>query len=98
MLFPNWKKNNRKIFAMSVKNEFIAELKLESAQTKKMLERVPLEKKDWKPHEKSMTVGRLATHIAENIGWISKILHLPEHDFAAVKFAPHTAASTEELL
>ena len=53
---------------MAIKDSFIAELKHESSLTKKMLERVPLDKKDWKPHEKSMTLGRLATHIAENSG------------------------------
>ena len=51
---------------MAIKDAFIAELKHEASLTKKMLERVPLEKADWKPHEKSMSLGRLATHIAEN--------------------------------
>ena len=50
---------------MSVKTALLAELKYESSLTKKMLERVPLDKKEWKPHEKSMTLGRLATHVAE---------------------------------
>lgn len=35
---------------MAINDAFIAELKHESAMTKKMLERVPLDKKDWKPH------------------------------------------------
>ena len=42
---------------MAIKEAFIAELKYESLLTKKMLEQVPLDKKDWKPHEKSMTLG-----------------------------------------
>ena len=83
---------------MAVKDAFIAELKYESELTKKMLERVPLEKADWKPHEKSMTVGRLATHIAENVKWISEIINIDDFDFATKSFKSYTAASTDELL
>jgi uncharacterized damage-inducible protein DinB len=83
---------------MAIKDEFIAELKHESILTKKMLERVPLDKKEWKPHEKSMTVGRLATHIAENTKWIVNILTNDAFDFGANFKPPYTASSTEELL
>ena len=83
---------------MPVKDAFIAELKHESALTKKMLERVPLEKADWKPHEKSMTIGRLATHIAENVKWISDIIHIDDFDFATKSFKSYSAASSDELL
>jgi uncharacterized damage-inducible protein DinB len=83
---------------MAIKDAFIAELKHESSLTKKILEKVPMDKKDWKPHEKSMTVGRLATHIAENVKWISTIRHIDDFDFATRQFKPYTAASTEELL
>lgn len=37
---------------MPLRDSFIAELKQESALTKKILERVPFDKKDWRPHEK----------------------------------------------
>ncbi len=37
---------------MAIKDAFIAELKYEAALTKKILERVPIDQKDWKPHEK----------------------------------------------
>ena len=83
---------------MAVKVAFIAELKHESSLTKKMLERVPLEKAGWKPHEKSMTLGRLATHIAENFRWISDIKNIDDFDFAANPFKSYTAASQEELI
>ena len=83
---------------MPVKNAFIAELKHESALTQKMLERVPLDKKDWKPHEKSMTLGRLATHISHVPHWISDIILIDDFDFAAQSFQTNTAASQEELL
>ena len=84
---------------MATKDAFIAELKYESSLTKKMLERVPLEKKEWKPHEKSMTLGRLATHIAEITHWISDIVNVDDYDFAKdFNFNPRTVSSTEELL
>jgi uncharacterized damage-inducible protein DinB len=82
---------------MAIKDAFIAELKHESALTKKMLERVPLDKKDWKPHEKSMTLGRLATHVAEIPHWASDIIHIDEYDFQK-NYTPGKTASTQEEL
>lgn len=83
---------------MAIKDAFIAELKYESSLTKKMLERVPLDKKEWKPHDKSMSLGRLATHVAEIPHWISRIITVDDWDFAVRGFSSHTAATTEELL
>jgi uncharacterized damage-inducible protein DinB len=84
---------------MATKDAFIAELKHETSLTKKMLVKVPLDKKDWKPHEKSMTVGRLATHVAQVTHWISDIRHIDDFDFMKdFNLKPLTAASTEELL
>ena len=83
---------------MATNDSFIGELKHESALTKKMLERVPVDKKDWRPHEKSMSIGRLATHIAEVSHWITDILSADEFDFATRTFKSHTASSQEELL
>lgn len=84
---------------MTTKDAFIAELKHEASLTRKMLEKVPVEKKDWKPHEKSMSLGRLATHIAETIKWISNIRHIDDFDFAKdFNFKQHVAASQDELL
>jgi len=83
---------------MSFRTSFIGELKNESINTKKMLEKVPLERADWKPHEKSMSIGRLATHIAETSHWIYVILENNEFNFANGSFKPHVASSTVELL
>jgi uncharacterized damage-inducible protein DinB len=82
---------------MPVKDAFIAELKHESTLTKKMLEKVPMDKKDWRPHEKSMTLGRLATHIAEIPHWASDIIHIDEYDFLK-HYKPGQAPSTQEEL
>ena len=82
---------------MSLKEAFIAELKHESSLTKKMLERVPFDKQDWKPHEKSMTLGRLATHVAEIPHWISDIINIDEFDFQQ-HYKPNKTSSQEELM
>ncbi len=82
---------------MSLKDAFIAELQRESVNTKKMLERVPYDKQDWKPHEKSMTLGRLAVHVAEIPHWISDIINIDAFDFLQ-HYHPNKAASTEELI
>jgi len=83
---------------MAIKDAFIGELKHESTLTKKILERVPIDKKDWKPHEKSMTLGRLATHVAEISHWVSRVVTMDEFDFLVQGFSSHTAASQEELM
>jgi len=83
---------------MAIKDALIAELKYESSLTKKMLERVPLDKKDWKPHERSMSLGRLATHVAEIPHWISRIITIDDFDFFVQGFSSHAASSQEELL
>jgi uncharacterized damage-inducible protein DinB len=83
---------------MPIHDAFIAELKHESTLTQKMLERVPLDKKDWKPHDKSMSVGRLATHVAEIPHWVSDIIHVTDFDFTTRDWTPKVANSTEELM
>jgi uncharacterized damage-inducible protein DinB len=54
---------------MSIADALIQELEQEAATTRQLLERVPDDKLDWKPHDKSMPLGRLATHIAELPSW-----------------------------
>ena len=49
---------------MKMTEVFLKELEAEAITTRKMLERVPFDKFDWKPHEKSMALGRLATGVA----------------------------------
>ena len=84
---------------MAIKDAFIGELKHEGSLTKKMLEKVPLDRKDWKPHEKSMNLGRLATHVAEISHWVSDIIRIDDFDFMKdFNFKPRIASDTEELL
>src|ERR1700739_3209108 len=83
---------------MAIKEGLIMELQHEAASTKKTLEKVPVESFSWKPHEKSMSIGRLATHIAEIPVWIPRIMEFEDYDFGAHPFKPHVASSSEELI
>src|SRR4051812_43021325 len=83
---------------MQQNKALIAELKMESANTRKILERVPTDKNDWKPHAKSMSLGRLATHVAEIPEWITKTMTADELDFAKEPYKAHIATSPEELV
>ena len=77
---------------------FLAELDNEAKVTRQCLERVPAEKFDWKPHEKSMTFGRLASHIAEMFGWTGSTLQHDVLDFATMEYTPFEPRTTEELV
>ena len=77
---------------------FIAELKHEAASTKRILERVPEGKFDWKPHEKSMSLGRLASHVAELPGFLNSILTMDDVDFAKGHYKALHPKNPEELL
>ena len=54
---------------MITAGQFLKEFDPEMAATRRMLERVPASKVDWKPHAKSKSLGELATHIAELPRW-----------------------------
>lgn len=83
---------------MGLSDPIIAELKHEAATTRKLLERVPEAAFGWKPHEKSMPLGRLAGHVAELPGLIPAIVAQDELDFASGDYKPFVATSAEELL
>jgi uncharacterized damage-inducible protein DinB len=81
-----------------IAQSFINELKNESIATRKMLELIPLEKSDWKPHEKSMTLGRLSSHVAELPTWISYSADQDELDFKKIDYKPFVPESNSDLL
>ena len=83
---------------MQMTQVFLKELEAEASTTRKMLSRIPDSKYDWKPHEKSMTVRALATHIAELASWIPMVLHTSELDFESSPYQPEKIANTEQLL
>jgi uncharacterized damage-inducible protein DinB len=83
---------------MSIIPMFLKELEYEAHTTRKFLAAVPEEKFSWKPHEKSMNIQQLATHIAELPGWVSFALATDELDFAKNHYEPAVVKSTSELL
>ena len=63
-------------------DELRQELEQEARTTRRVLERVPEDKLAWKPHEKSMSMGGLATHLANLPNWGGNILNEPFFDLA----------------
>lgn len=53
---------------MGISEGLLAEFDSEMVSTRRTLERIPQDKLAWKPHEKSMALGRLAGHLAELVG------------------------------
>jgi uncharacterized damage-inducible protein DinB len=86
---------------MPMSQALLPEFDHEMANTRKTLERVPEDRFGWKPHEKSMTLGRLSTHVAELAGFVPATLESESFDFAPPGAPPHqpkTAASRAALL
>lgn len=83
---------------MSLIKIFSNELEQEGASTRKMLEIVPNDKYDWRPHPKSMTIRALATHIAEIPGWIEHGIMNDGLDFATTPYDPKVINNTKELV
>jgi uncharacterized damage-inducible protein DinB len=82
---------------MTLSERLAPEFDREIKTTRKLLERVPMDKSTWAPHEKSMPLGRLASHIAEMPSWVTGTVQLEFMDIDA-NYKPWTAASRDELL
>lgn len=76
----------------------LEEVKQEAKATRTLLERVPFEKADYKPHEKSMTLKRLAKHVAEINGWWKECLTMDVLDFSKGDSKPKEINSTADIL
>ncbi len=83
---------------MTISNVMMQEFLHESETTKKLLERVPEDKLDWKPHEKSMSMGRLATHVAEIPEWTDMVVNNDFFDMAASDHKPVACKNRAEIL
>lgn len=75
---------------MSISSTLLPEFDNEAATTRRVLERLPEQGLGWQPHAKSMTLVRLASHIAELFGWIAFTLNSESLDFAPPGEAPWT--------
>jgi uncharacterized damage-inducible protein DinB len=83
---------------MAIVDALVPEFDHEMAVTRKVLERVNDARFNWQPHEKSMTLGRLATHVAEIPRWGHTILTQPEFNMVDGEYTPTSAAGTGEVL
>jgi uncharacterized damage-inducible protein DinB len=77
---------------------FKKELEAEAIQTRRMLEIVPTDKMDWRPHPKSMNIKTLATHLAEIPLMIVMGLKYDKWDFGNSPFEAADCNTTEDLL
>jgi uncharacterized damage-inducible protein DinB len=77
---------------MSIATVFLAELERESVSTEQILLRVPADKLDWRPHEKSMTLGELAWHIAGIPARIAAVVEAGTFDVGGARPGVPTSA------
>lgn len=75
-----------------------AELKHEAVSIRKMLERIPDDKLAWKPHEKSMSLERVAGHIVEMLSWTKATLTEDELDFSKFDYKPKQYTASAEFV
>jgi uncharacterized damage-inducible protein DinB len=82
---------------MAIKDALLAEYDHEMGTTRKLLDRLPDDKLAWKPHEKSMALGELASHLGNIPNWAGRILNDASFDLAGL---PHQTpkASRAEIL
>lgn len=83
---------------MSLTQMLLKEMNQEAQTTRKMLSRVPNDKYDWKPHEKSMSIRRLVSHIADLPNWVEMALTTDGLDFAKNPYKEEPINNTDELL
>jgi uncharacterized damage-inducible protein DinB len=85
---------------MTLSEMLLLEFDEETAKTRNILERVPDEHTSWRPHAKSMTLGRLATHLAEIPRKCSDILAHDSYDMApgGAPPVPRSLASHAEIV
>ena len=82
---------------MPISQTLLPEFDQEMANTRKLLERVPDGKFDYKPHEKSMTLGRLAGHVAEVPTYATSTIRMEKLELTGSE-KPYQPTSRQELL
>src|SRR6185503_12169123 len=83
---------------MKLIDSLMLEFEHEAQTTRKHLERLPEDKLEWRPHEKSFTTSGLASHIVECVSWTDAIFNLDEVDFDPATYKPYYARSVADLL
>jgi uncharacterized damage-inducible protein DinB len=83
---------------MAIAEALLPEFDHEMATTRKMLERFPEDKVDWKPHDTCMTLGRLAGHVAEIPAWTVPTIAQDKLEMDPSTFTPSVLNSRTETL
>ncbi len=86
---------------MTISESLLPEFEMEMAGTRKVLERVPDDKLDWKVHEKSNTIGWVGNHLAEIPGWVEGTLTRDVWDLNPAGGEPYSSpklGSCQEIL
>ena len=83
---------------MTLTQQLLGELDREAARTKRVLENVPAGRDDWKPHQKSMALGRLAGMIATMPAWVTFIVKQDELDLTPAGGGEWKLPSQNELV
>ena len=83
---------------MALSKALLPEFDQEMANTRKTLERIPEDKLAWKPHEKSMPLGRLAGHVAELPGFATTTIEKDSLNLSMGEFKPLIATSRQQVL
>jgi uncharacterized damage-inducible protein DinB len=81
---------------MTIAQSLLPEFDMEMATTRRVLERVPTDKGQWKPHPKSFSLGHLAQLVSGMPGWIANTLQEKYLDLAA--YPGYSYEKTEDLL
>jgi uncharacterized damage-inducible protein DinB len=74
------------------------EMEREAITTRKMLSRIPPDQFNWQPHPKSMTLKRLAAHVAEFPEWVCNVVTTDGIDFEQTPYMPKDINGTQDLL
>jgi uncharacterized damage-inducible protein DinB len=82
---------------MVTMHELLQELEQETPSTRRVLELIPQDRLGWKPHEKSMSLGQLALHVAALPGRIAEISTRPTFDVKTQIPRPNPSSITELL-
>jgi uncharacterized damage-inducible protein DinB len=83
---------------MAISQALLPEFDREMATTRKMLERFPEDKVEWRPHETCMTMGRLAGHVAELAGWTNVTMDQDKLELDPNNYNPAIVKSRAEAL
>ena len=78
---------------MTIAETLLPEFDEEMATTRRVLERVPSEKADWKPHPKSFSLAHLAQLVSGMPGWITKTVHGVDIDLKSGAWSGETSTS-----